>query len=253
VVIPPGFGDFLRGCVFLHQQSKNKFKFIVDFSKHPLGKYIVPHHNTILDETIHPTEYFNEEHEKLDNLLKTLGDSDKYLITSHFYNICMGDDDKKFMKKVLTFTDNFNKNCDSITAKIGIENYFVLHIRMGDPICNDDVNPPVCIKNFVEQYVIPNKINILVVSDSYSVKKKLGDLYGVKYIDSVPAHMGACSQIFKYNEPRPLADDETIENVLADFVLMSKSRGIFYWSVYNGPSGFSKMCSEIYDIKLMGL
>jgi hypothetical protein len=248
VVVPPGFGDFLRGCVFLHQDSRNKFDLVVDFSKHPLGKYIVPHHTRILDATARPAEYFNEDHGKLDILLQTMGESDEYVITSHFHNDHLGAEDKEFMKKILTFTDNFNNKCSSIIENLGLNDYYVLHIRMGDQNCNENITAPGSVLKFIEHYVIPEKLNVLIVSDCYSVKKYLGDRYKLKYIDAEPAHLGTCSQNFKYREPQPLADDEILANSLADFVIMSKSRGIFYWSVYNGPSGFSQMCSKIYDI-----
>jgi len=62
-------------------------------------------------------------------------------------------------------------------------------------------------------------------------------------------HLGASSSFPLNIEKMEISEDENIRNTLVEFALLSKSKKIY---TYPG-SGFSEMCSKIYDIPYISI
>jgi hypothetical protein len=273
VALPPGLGDFLRGCIYLYQQSKiYNFTLIVDFSKHPLGKYIKPYHNFPINNNINDVlECFNENYYKVSEIINNmtnLENSVQYLITSIPYDT-ITNDDINFMKNILLFDKEIYTKCDEIKKELDIISFDILQLRMGDHQCN---NITFDVATYLEPYIndklVSNKSkSLIILSDSYSAKKYYGDKYNFKYTYFKPVHLGSCSENFKLPEqsykfsPNELASYDSILNTLVELVLMSQAKTIHHYSIYsllsNQPpewrhcSSFIRICSDIYNIPLV--
>jgi len=132
VNVPPGFGDFLRGTMFLHQMSiKYNFIIIIDFSKHKIGKYIMPNHKYKLIHYTDVAEFFNGESNYIYNVINNmLINTDYYVICHNFPIYPLHDNTKIFMKEILNYSPELLTECNN--HSIVDKEYAVIHIRTGD-------------------------------------------------------------------------------------------------------------------------
>lgn len=250
VELPPGFADFLRGCMFLYRYSKfYNYKLYVDFSKHPLNSFIMKKHNLELkDENI--TEYFNMSYQNFESIFNN--GKNNYIITNHVIDYPLSDDEKTYMKDLLDFKEEVKNEVDNIKNNLELINYCVIHIRSGDIDCNNDIDIPNKIENMLNNIMNEWGKNILIISDSYNLKRKIVNKYGLKSTDCIPIHLGIVSNYFNYTDPNyknvaKLSDINDVKATLIEFILMTQSKKIYCFSVYHN-SGFSRVVSEIYDI-----
>ena len=165
-----------------------------------------------------------------------------YTIAYPNYNIL--ESHKLYMRTLLEPSDELNIYINNTLKSIELkkQKYSVIHIR-----CGDDY--------LIKKYSIENKFlniiintllkiikfdeNYLLISDSIQIKQLLVKQFPfLKTIYNPIAHFGE-----GVNQ-----QNENIKNTLLDFYLMSYSKNINSYSVYQHGSGFSKWCAETYNI-----
>lgn len=252
VSVPPGFGDFIRGSISLHNLSqKYNFNLIVDFSMHPLGKYLhnpgfayAPYNSH--DNVI---EFFNERRDLVDDFIKTYLENplrnNVLFLTSHKFPMeIISKETKDYMKSVLMPTKFTKNEFDYSKELIKLRSeYSVLHIRTGDHNgWNESIESDII--NFIENNITAEwGSNVLVISDSFNVKKILASKYGFTSTYFTPVHTGSVR--YFSNES---ASDESVLGTFIEYLLMSESSKIYSYTCYPWKSGFSHSCSLIYDI-----
>lgn len=264
----PGFGDFLRGSFYLMQLARIlKVDFKMDISNHPMSKFIVNYgkigrinYNDIvylqgLNRPIeisllsNPPNNMYMDIDYANSIINKLNQSNTESVGlfsnafPFFYNF--SDYGRNFIKAHLK-PNNIMLDCiknafDSLHLQPNT--YAVIHIRTGDQYLSTDrtTTPP----NYSDIIEIINKLNnidkkYLIISDNNALKSRL-KAYSNFYVDiHYMEHLGGeCN----YNK-----STDGIKNTLLDFYLMSYSNSILSISVYDHVSGFSKYCSEIYNI-----
>ena len=156
-----------------------------------------------------------------------------------------------YMKSVLNFVPELYENADDMLEQMGLKDreYVVIHLRMGDQQSaqqNAYVQQLVKVEAYIQHVLIPKWGNrILVISDSYYTKKYLCNKYELCGTDIQPVHMGEAKRFLNRSEAASPTD---IGNTLIEFILMSRCKSIFLYSVYGWNSGFSKLCGHIYQI-----
>jgi hypothetical protein len=259
VEIAPGLADFLRGSIALYKMSKILgVNLLIDFSDHPGYKFLGKK-NEINKSELTINEYFNTSFEFVQSKIV---EQFKYtntvcLCTNIFYD----NFDNILDNESRTFIDSFFKPINIIQDNIEmikrdknlVNNYKIVQIRTGDrEICNKledkknywetqryiDENMLISINNILQTYVDHNTI---IISDSLDLKNYLYNKYSYKITDTNPIHFGNIPPICN------TINEKSIIDTLSEFFLMSNAEEIICLSVYGG-SGFSKICSKIYNI-----
>lgn len=225
-----GFGDFLKGCMFLHQQSINlKFEAKVNFSHHLLNDFFCCSSYIPLEETKNARYIFRNEESVLPY---------QYIFTNTSPEEPLNKSCKDFIiKNCLTPRLGFENYLTSIKSKIGFDKYAVIHIRLSD---NEVYDVERCsnIKKIIEEVQAKFEGNILLLSSNNIYDERLTNAR-IKTLNLQKAHLGL--------------DDITPEaarDTLAEFMLLSSATKIFQISVYPWGSGFSEMAHLIFDIDL---
>jgi len=264
---PPGFADFLRGSITLYQYSK-KYDYTLYFDKdiHPIFKHLKPKPYFITDdsnmevqEILPPNSYQN-----IDKMIRDQFESGKSfsLITNAFYSkdshgnvFNFGPikyECKTFLKNLLQ--PNFlleNKLFLVFDRYYNIDpssNYKVIHLRLGDNcIFNTnnsiDDNLKEIIKNKIYNVLVNNDCQYILITDCDEMGRILKDLYPtLAYWPSEKTHLGAFQKT-----------TSDISDTLIDFFILSRSKEIISYSVYQVASGFSTLTSLIFDIKQSNL
>jgi hypothetical protein len=270
----PGLGDFLRGCFFIRQLSKVlNIDFDLDISNHPISNYIINNgKNESIDyNNINWIEGINRPDP---GMLKFLDNppNNRYFDTNFvnqiitemnktgthvfplftnsfpiFYNFT--DEGREFMKSRLLPNDVMNKYIDDSLHRLTLnkKSYGVIHIRTGDnSITNKTVEVSIInkIKKIIHKIINPQK-NYLIISDNNCVKLIFNNINNCHFNITKVEHLGG-----QHNTNKNM---DGIKNTLLDFYLMSYSNSILSISIYDHISGFSKYCSEIYNIPFVNI
>jgi len=280
VTLPPGLADFLKGTIYLYQESvrgPEPYTLVVDFSQHPMGPFIKPQ---ITDGPLLPyvsksmisvTECFNYARPIIRDLVQKLqqptGSPGEPTI---YYTIChepytdfdsnapdvLPPATQQFMRGILRFQDELVEAAQEVKERLGLHEapYAVLHLRMGDgntPDGHAELPRMGEVERYIEETLIPRwGKRILVLSDSHWSKQYLCDKYGLKMTPFYPIHMGA---VRSFVDRQNLAEPYDIANTLIEFILMSGSQCVYIYSIYGWNSGFSKVCCHIYGIPYVSI
>lgn len=231
-----GFGDMIRGTIFLYQLSKKlNFNLIVDIKLHPISEYLVIKENKYHDLVL----------QNKDNIL-FITDSIKYInnnkndiimfFTSQHCKLNEIDVDcRNFIKDILTPNDKLLLKLTSIRNTLPT-NYNILHYRLGDnEMVNNNTNQNDI--NYIEHLKRNWEVNDLFISDSESFKNKLRNS-GILMIDTKIAHIGW---------------HDMLEDTLIEFFLITTSNKIKTYSFHGWTSGFVSWIHTIYEIPLIDL
>ena len=262
-----GLGDFLRGSFYLMQLSRIlNVGFKIDLSNHPISEYIINNgkssdinYNNIqfvvgmnrpdIPYSINPPNNTYFDVNVANKIIRELNKSRSKnvgLFTNAFpiyYNFL--DYGRNFIKSQLMpntkMTDYIHNAFNNLRLKPNT--YAVIHIRAGDEYLSTDQakSPPFTnqILNIINKIKNPAK-KYLILSDNNALKlllKKIPNFY--VYMHHIE-HLGG---EINYNKK-----SDGIKNTLLEFYLMSYSNSILSLSVYDHISGFSRYCSEIYNI-----
>lgn len=245
VAQPPGFGDFLRGTVALFQLSRSyQFDLRIDFTHHPLSAHIYRHDRIPIIDKEQIREFFNERNCELEPYLADLAGHREAFVFTHAVPREPVDDEcrsfilnrlqprKDLVAYIKTLRSNFDLNC-----------YCTVHLRMGDHLMEADATLPQFIIDWFKERILPQwGTNVLVVSDNPGVKDEIQKHFGVAISRTKPVHFGQC-----------LSVEETslgVRDTIAEFLLMAQSNLIYQYSVYPWGSGFSDMCSQLFQVPL---
>jgi hypothetical protein len=262
-----GLGDLLRGSFYLMQLSSMlNVGFKLDISNHPMSEFIINNgkssdinYNNIqfvvgmnrpeISYLINPPNNTYFDVNFANTIIKELNKSNAKsvgLFTNAFpiyYNFL--DYGRNFIKSQLmpnkTMTDYIDKAFSNLRLKPNT--YAVIHIRTGDeylstdrgtstPYTNQILNAINKIKNPAKKYLILSDNNALKM-----ILKKIPNFY--VYLHNIE-HLGG---EVNYNK-----SSDGIKNTLLEFYLMSYSNSILSLSTYVHISGFSRYCSEVYNI-----
>jgi hypothetical protein len=259
-LIPPGFGDFLRGTIALYNYSKKyNYKLYIDKKSHPIFKYFKLDENYIIDnsnyyvkELIWTKELKYEEiNFKLDELFRT--GNNLSIFTNSYYTLednklinygDINDECKEFLKNLLIPINSIKYKINYIFKNIYNfnlnEGYSIIHIRLKDNMIDAVIE-----KDYLKLYnyilkIIKNNNNkkyILMCNYSNIAKKLKASIAELYYWDNNKTHLGM------------LDNKLGIEDTVVDFHIISRSNEIISYSDYRWGSGFSRFISIIYDIK----
>ena len=235
-----GFGDFLRGSIFLCQYAKQyNINIQLNAQKHEIYNYLDSDNNITVSlsnikitfiKTIMPmhktmfSSLFNKFIESKEEKL--------YINTNLFYNKqFVSDDIKDYINSFFKFKQFYYNKAKELTK---FDKYNVLHIRCLDEYFNKEFNSD---KLLVEIVKLQLPYNTIVLSNNFSIKTKINKLFGFHYIDNIAHHTGNKSNNCK-----------DFESTIIDYIILSKSCYIYCFSYYDHGSGFSEQCSVLNNI-----
>ena len=265
-----GFGDLLRGTIFLYQMSvKFGFKFAVDIHRHPISLHLAVNpdgrndacQNEYVDANIHNIKIIttrniitNSDYEvaKFNAIYNaSLRTPEPLLIcTNMFCNESLTAECKQFMKTLLTPNESFAKYITKQNDLYHISSqYSILHIRLGDdgffenkPVNRFNVNEAAKI---ISRYANPNDI---LISDSFWFKQQLKSMnVNMTMFNTHPLHLGDLSTRFVERI------EDSFKETLYEFFTLTKASILKTHSVYGHVSGFVKFAGLIYDIRFIDL
>jgi hypothetical protein len=269
-----GLGDYIRGIYFI-LQFKEKYNFNLEFyCNHKIRNYLeyfsnkpftfnitqndVPYltinnwENMTKDKII-DYKYIDKDCEILIDIIKKTDTSknDLYLyLTNHPDKTKITENHRIFLRKILTPTNYLNNIIDEELLKLNLTKYdfITFNIRTSDDSFTSFVNKETekmplnigYLLYLIKQITEKIHLDILIISNNNNIKKLISNSF--KNV----------SFKFNLNNICHTADDNannsSIINTLTDFYIMTFSKYIFSFSVYEHGSGFSKWCAETYNI-----
>jgi sporulation protein YlmC with PRC-barrel domain len=247
VAQPPGFGDFISGTFFLISNKSILNKNIyVDYEEHPIQNFLINKNNYTNIASIknkYIFEFFNTDK---NDIIKNLNQKNNDLfVATNNKNYFLTTDNRNFVKNSFIPNDELVKhiNIEKNNLNLNCE-YNTLHIRTGDHNMHKEINDDnflSIIFNFLKNYDFKQKL--FIISDNLNIKNIIKSFFPYVCVSqNEPIHLGKVKNL----------NLEEIKNTLIDFFIMSNSKKIFTFSVYGG-SGFSKTCSEIFDIDIKNI
>lgn len=260
-----GFGDFLRGSVYLtYVCMVLGLEFDIDMNNHPMSMHL--NHDKSLYQINYSNieayiDYESKEKQFILNIIQKLNDYDSEIFYLANNSISLFDiENPKFniiqkvrdiiipkiepKKYILEMLDNKLDMCN-----LKRNQYGVIHVRAGDYFMNikKDVHTDkhqISVKHindiitFISKYCSKEKKYILV-GDSDKIKKIIASKFNnIIMFDTQITHLG---------EDNKINDNALIETIL-DFNIMRFSNYIISFTAYSHGSGFSKYCSTLYNI-----
>jgi len=247
-----GLGDFLRGSLALYQMShRYSVRAEIDFSHHPIGKYLVPSHNVDMSkfEIIEACNIGNYTIADLRDLIArryrfsylARNANNICVYTNVFPKFPITEEIKQSMQRALIPTPELQDLIPQYEQA-----YEVIHIRSGDLIafgtCYDyTVNLDkdylvASIIGSIKQIVANSSCPVLIMSDSLELKTTLTELCGTVKTETTPAHVGN--------------DFNGVVDTLIDYFTLTKARKIHQFTTHFWGSGFSDSVSWIFDIPI---
>jgi len=244
-VIPDinGYGDYLRGSIFLAQCAKFfNINLELDVSPHNISNCIENQNkNEMRNINKHIYSFFydndNNYSDKfklllLINKFKKSKNTKLYIKTNLNYNSnIVTIDIQNYINSCLKFKQIYY---DEVNKLFNLTNYNVLHIRCNDDYFDGDFNDQTLITKIIELRL--NK-NTIVMSNNYSLKQNLNKLFGFYFIDSKAVHTA--------NTSNNLND---LYCTIIDYIILSKSSQTYCFSYYSHGSGFSEQNSVLNNV-----
>lgn len=234
-----GIGDVIRGTVKLFQLSKQmNFKLIVDIQLHPISLYLKKREHEYLDFIkIHPDIFDFVFPNNVEKYINESNHNPIFLFTNDICDKNISVECKEFIKDIFQPNIEFEIYLNNKLKQILFDEYSILHYRLGD----DELikkNPNQNISNLVQQVQLKKQDNDILISDSITFKKIVGDISDIFMFDILPAHLG-------YQQHADL-----IKDTLFEFFLVTKSKKIRTYSANGWVSGFVFWIHKIYDVPL---
>jgi hypothetical protein len=226
-----GIGDAIRGTIKLFQLSKKmNFKLVVDTSRHPISNFL----------KLKSNEY--NINENLDFVFP--GKVEEYINNNSENPLCFFTTDpcdenidnecKEFIKGILIPNDELQ---EYINKKTSPDPFNIIHYRLGDEELirkNNGGN----LTRYLDQIKKVKEPNDILISDSVSFKNLVKLNIDIKMFDTNPAHLGHAGH------------KDSFKDTIFEFFLVTKSKKIKTYSVYDWVSGFVYWAHKIYDIPI---
>jgi hypothetical protein len=238
----PGFGDNIRGLYCLLELiSIRPVYFYVDFSKSSIYPFIK--HRLPEDIVNLQCDTFQIMHDGI-NTQKTIKDiiknsSQNIRINTNIFPVQITSQMKTYVKTLFNFTDDFLKIYNDYREKLP-ESYKIYHFRYGDDIFKDDIHfvDNNTIKLFQDLY--NNKEDVLVISDSFNLKKTLNSRFD--------------KHIYTFlNKPSHTNNSDNSIDIFIDLFLIANSSAVYGYSYYPWISNFILWIATTNDINLVNL
>ena len=262
-----GLGDFIRGCYFMLQFS-DKYNIDINFfiNKHHLNKYLVNFiDNSIPDDISNNITFFdktNATYFKEDNeidyqyldidieLFKYLNNSEN--IDGNYFIFLTNHPDQKYISKnhkykiqeILKPTQELKNIVETCMTNLNLNRhkFIVIQIRLDDSAFSNNISINKQHINTLIKYIYRIRVNttddIFLISSNNNIKKAI--LHSISTIKTIFNEIAHTSN--------DTADEQNVINTLKEFFVMSYSKQIYSFSVYEHGSGFSKWCAITYDI-----
>jgi len=235
-----GIGDFIRSTLGIYYLSKiHNFNLIVDFSLHPIQKYIEYTEHIFSDyikEQNNNIHFIAHEYDIMSFINNSPNEAvilSGYIGLEAYYNP-ITQDAQLFIQNLLKPNKKMQEYIDSKLQEIPFPRYNILHYRLGD---NELVRG---IKNHynVNHIMNHNEKNDILISDSITfkelVKKSDSNIF---MFESNICHMG-------------FHKDSNMQDTVFEFFPASKAEKIKSYSIYDWASGFTRIVSFIYNIPI---
>lgn len=255
-----GFGDLLRGTIYLHQLSqKMNFNLIVDIQLHPVSQFLIAQPHAHLD-------YVIQNQSKIINAVNVddpqfivdkfrayqLGSNPNPILITTNYSADRAsptDECKRYMRSLLFPTDEFKTQLNDMCIAFKIPKYYsIIHFRLGD---DELIHHAANLEQYnnlfkMVDYNVKRIPNLYIMTDSAKFKqylrRTLHPTLTDRIISTVPIHLS-----------HPDANIETVKDTLFDFMLLTNAIFIQTHSVYGWISGFVQWVSHIFNVPLINL
>ena len=294
-----GIGDFLKGSTYLYEKLKNtNIKFSIDFSKHPLGKFIKGNCNIDYDEDkiidIEKECNANDDGSpwsiRLNKIIaNTINDtqennlyissffSEAFLVPNYQKNATLYLDHYTISESCSSFFRNnikFDESVEDLFKSIDIQDYEVLHFRLGDRKILSNLDEE--IKNFPTniqqsknykvfdhdynyyymltlQHLKNSKCkNLIIMSDCNDFKSYITKINHHKNIHML--HTQSChtsynpSTLYLAGFKNVDIENHKLMYTALDTKILSQSKANTSYSVYDWGSGFVYWISKIFNV-----
>lgn len=236
-----GLGDIIRGAISMFQLSKKyDFQLIIDFQHHSLSRFLKsePYEYTNLILENKDNIPFIEDNE-IETYLQNNSNEVSYLFTNCHLRGEITEECKEFIKNILTPNEEFQKYIDESFLYYHIpENYHILHFRLGDSflIRNQEHD----FSNAIDKFYQWRENDDVLISDSLIFKEKIKENdNNIILLNTEPVHLGYGNH------------SNNIKDTLLEFFVITKSKKIKTFSIYDWISGFVNVVHQIYDIPLV--
>ncbi|MEO3691063.1 hypothetical protein [Roseateles paludis] len=244
--LPPGLGDYLRGGIALaHHALERGWGFELDFSGHPIGKFLDPTASAEASQA--PIDEFFDERASLvygwmDRLQEGQVGRTCTNLLPHESRITPRV--REAMQANLRLNPAILATAqDTKSAIAGDQPMAVLHVRVADADFRSlqTTQPALCAA--IESRVLPTwGRRVAVLSNNPGLRAALCERYGFRLIEAEAVHLGACD-----------VNDQAVRDTLVDFALICSASQVFSHSAYGWKSGFSYWASAIHGIQFDSL
>lgn len=245
-----GIGDYIRGSFFLLQFCKEyNIEFDLDFTQHPLSKYLLFQKDSIEEEKIDydMVMYLHVDmityQDFMNNYIFHQNEENYYLYTNNYPMNIISEDEKTIIKNKFIPNQELICEIENVLNKLKLikKEFNVIHIRVGDRYFNSDNKLDDKTLNDIYD-ILDNNINsnekYLLLSDSNELKVILKNKYKKLEVEIYDIlHLAG-----------DLSNEKALKNTLVDFFIMTFSKYIIGLSIYNHNTGFSQYCSIINNI-----
>jgi hypothetical protein len=233
-----GLGDFIRGCMFLFEFCKtNGYIFKIDFSHHKLSNILYSKSYKTIEDSQNTAYAFYE----LTNIYKY-----KNVFTNMAPKGDITNEMKTFLiENILLPRIEFKNQLDILKQNLGIEDYTyeIVHIRTGDKfLVSKEEN--IIYNNYLIKLIMKtlsdnniNINNIIFITDNKFIITPLKEL-NLKIGTDNKGHTGY------------IVSSKEIYDTMLEFFLMSTSKHIYQFSVYDWGSGFSQTINLLFNVPL---
>jgi hypothetical protein len=228
-----GFGDYLRGTMYLYQFLKDKnIKLIVNFSNHPLSNVFVCNNHMTIEDSENIQYVFGDENPLDYNCIFT----NRFLISEP-----LEQSGKDFIiKNCLTPRISFENKLRSFQNEIGItdNNYSVIHIRTNDnDVYNENLFQHIL---YITEHIKNNdpRQKVIIMASSSMYLNKITDPFFIK-TNLKRGHVGL----------NTTTNDECMDTMI-EFMLLKSCKTIHQLSVYWWGSGFSDMVCKLFNVNI---
>lgn len=247
-----GFGDLIRCSIELYKLCKcMNYNFIVDISLHPISQFYNEYKHEYSELILKNKDeiYHISPNIMLRFISKEIKKKDVIYFISNF---CSSLSNPKFgeteietkertdyFKKIFTPNEEFMNYINENYKDILNKNYKILHYRLEENYllnkCQDNFD------KFYKHLVNNYNDNYIFICNSTEFKKYIKNKNkNIKIIDNEVCHIGKCK------------NKELLKYTLSELYILSKSKYIKSFSVYEWISGFVNHISKLYDIPLDG-
>lgn len=250
-----GFGDFLRGSVFLLQIALTYgLEFDVDYGNHIISQFLYKEQESIYseieyDKVIYIIGDWKPLNKKLYgefiDYLNSINTNVEFLYTNNAPLHPITDFQKNTIKKSFLPNKILKDEIEKTMGNLGlIEKQFnCIHIRTGDRfLVFNEIDHSLFIKiaKTMNSKIIPGH-KYLILSDSAELKTLLKTKFSnlIIWVNDI-IHLGEINGHSK--------EQDGVKDTLVDFFIMSKSNYIHGITVYEHGTGFSEYCSKLFDI-----